>query len=87
MRATRLKDGEPYVKSIQYDETTYLYVEIYTDDDGASGNGEHARVGRWYGDRAACKALDPREVDLYPFVLTNEPDPFDLACERRHDAD
>lgn len=43
-------------------------------------------VGHWYGTRAECEALDPKAVTLHP--LTDEadnPDSFDLACERRHD--
>jgi hypothetical protein len=49
------------------------FVEIYMDDDGGSGYGDHARVGRWYGSRKACEALavSPtrlrREVNLYPW--------------------
>ena len=42
------------------------YLEVYTDDDGASGLGENARMGRWYGTVAECRALDPRRVTLYP---------------------
>jgi hypothetical protein len=43
------------------------YAEVYTDDDNASGYGENAMVGRWYGSRAECERLDPNQVRLYPW--------------------
>jgi len=60
---------------------------------GINAGGWHAiifdeateRVGYWYGTRAECEALDPREVTLRPMQLNDGPDQFDLACERRHD--
>jgi len=39
-------------------------LEVYTDDDGASGYGENAMVGYWYGTREECEAKDPKEVRL-----------------------
>ena len=72
-------------RSIGYSAGGY-YVEIYTDDDDASGYGDHAMVGRWYGTRAECEALDARTVRLRAMAREDSPDPFDLACERRHDA-
>lgn len=73
-----------YSKEVCYDSYGY-YAEVYTDDDGASGYGDHAKVGRWYGTRAECEAIDPRRVRLYPKTSDSRPDEFDLACERRHD--
>jgi len=73
-----------YSKSIGYDGGGY-YAEVYTDDDDASGYGEHAMSGRWYGTREECEAVDPRKVNLYPITADHSPDPFDVACERRHD--
>lgn len=73
-----------YEKTFGYDSGG-TYVEIYTDDDGASGNGDNPMVGRWYGPRDECLKLDPATVPLHPLRLDNSPDPFDLACERRHD--
>ena len=61
------------------------FLEVYTDDDDASGYGDHPMVGRWYGPRAECLALDPATVPLYPKEYHEGSDPFDLACERRHD--
>jgi len=72
-------------KRVLIDETGYWYAEVYTDDDNASGYGEDARVGRWYGSRAACEAIPANRVKLYPVERDNSPDPFDLACERRFD--
>jgi hypothetical protein len=71
-------------KTIGYDGYGY-FAEVYTDDDGASGYGENAKVGRWYGSRQDCEAVDPRKVRLYPATHESGVDPFDLACERRHD--
>jgi hypothetical protein len=42
------------------------FAEVYTDDDDASGYGDNAMIGRWYGTREACEAVDPEEVKLYP---------------------
>jgi len=61
------------------------FAEIYTDDDGDTGYGDHARSGRWYGTREQCEAVDPREVKVYPTRSSERPDDFDLACERRFD--
>ena len=61
------------------------YAEVYTDSDGGSGLGDNPRIGTWYGTWEACVALDPREVTLYLMDSAEQPDAFDLACERRHD--
>ena len=61
------------------------FAEVYTDDDHASGYGDNPRIGRWYGTRQECEALDPKTVPFRPRVASDEPDPFDLACERRYD--
>jgi hypothetical protein len=61
------------------------YAEVYTDDDNGSGYGDHPRVGRWYGTRQECEAISPRKVTLHSVGLDTSPDPFDLACEHRHD--
>lgn len=45
---------------------------------------ETEREGHWYGTRAECEAVPISEVKLYP-IRDAGPDPFDLACERRHD--
>lgn len=74
----------PYSKTIGQDGNGH-YAEVYTDDDGASGYGDGALIGRWYGSRAECEAVDPDVVVLHPLKLSSLPDPFDLACERRHD--
>lgn len=71
-------------KSIGYDAGGY-YAEVYTDDDGASGHGDNARVGRWYGTQAECLAVDPATIPLRPMRTYDAPDAFDLACERRFD--
>lgn len=73
-----------YATQIQHTPWGYR-LEVYTDDDGASGCGENAKVGYWYGNRQACAALDPAEVTLYPMSDESGVDEFDLACERRHD--
>ena len=68
------------------------FLQVYTDDDGASGYGDNAMVGCWYGPpgphaRAACEAMakTPEKVKLYPMAVDESPDPFELACERRYD--
>lgn len=61
------------------------YAEVYTDDDDASGYGDNAKSGRWYGTREECEKLDPRKVKLYLIGHCEGIDPFDLACERRYD--
>jgi hypothetical protein len=76
--------AKSYSKSIAYDGGGY-YAEVYTDDDDASGYGDNAMVGRWYGSRAECEAVKPEAVKLYPLTVEHGPDPFDLACERRFD--
>lgn len=76
--------GAKLSKTLGYDAGGN-FVEVYTDDDGASGYGDNAKVGRWYGTPAECDALDPSEVELHPMRGSDAPDPFDLACERRHD--
>ena len=58
---------------------------VYTDDDGASGYGDHAMFGYWYGTKEECEAVDPRTVTLYPMTDDDGPDSFDMACERRFD--
>lgn len=72
-------------KSICYGPDGY-YAEVYTDDDGGSGYGDNPRIGRWYGTRAECERISPLAVRLEPIRCDDSPDPFDLACERRHDA-
>lgn len=71
-------------KTIGYDAGG-TFAEVYTDDDDGSGYGDHPRVGRWYGTRAECEALDPRMVKLYSARGEERPDEFDIACERRWD--
>lgn len=61
------------------------YAEVYTDDDGASGYGDNARIGYWYGTREECERLDPNCVPLYPIAPETRADEFDYACERRSD--
>jgi len=82
-----IREKMKYSTSIEYDAGG-IHLVVYTDDDGASGNGDNARVGRWYGSRADCErmARTPERVPLHP--MREEPeraDPFDLACERRYD--
>lgn len=71
-------------KTLGYDAGG-CFAEVYTDDDDGSGYGDRAKVGRWYGTRAECDAVDPATVKLYPVGRRDEADPFDLACERRWD--
>ena len=73
-------------KTVQCDSYGW-YAEVYTDNDNASGDGDNAKVGRWYGTRAECEAVRAEDVDLHPFDATpgGGVDEFDLACERRHD--
>lgn len=72
-------------------KSSYMYdagggfIEVYTDDDGASGYGDNPRAGRWYGTREECNAVSPEVVPLFPVEYSDRPDEFDLACERRHD--
>ena len=68
-------------KSIGQDAGGY-FVEIYTDDDAASGYGDNARVGRWYGTLAECEAMAPERVRLYRWRYDDRDiDPFDVAEE------
>ena len=62
-------------KSIAYDSWGY-YAEAYDD--------ETEREGRWYGSRSECEAVPVSDIELHP-IRDNGVDPFDLACERRHD--
>jgi hypothetical protein len=71
-------------KTVLWDNYGY-YAEVYTDDDNGSGCGDNPRIGRWYGSREDCERLDPSTVPLRPLSCDDSPDPFDLACERRHD--
>lgn len=71
-----------YATSVGYDAGG-KYLEVYTDEDDASGYGDNARVGRWYG--PDCATVDPSTVPLYPITASDGPDPFDVACERRND--
>ena len=71
-------------KTIGYDSAGY-YAEAYDDDDGGSGYGGDARVGRWYGSRSECEAVDVDSIDLRPVTHRHTPDPFDLSCEQRND--
>ena len=71
-------------KTLGYDAGGW-YAEVYSDTDGGSGYGDCAMVGRWYGSRGECEAVDARTVRLYPMVTSERPDEFDLACERRFD--
>mgnify|MGYP006953840855 CR=1 FL=1 len=65
----RLKPGEPFKRSVELHEgggwAGYCAV-IYTDDGGASGNGNNPMVGYWYGTRQDCHDVPATEVDLYP---------------------
>jgi len=73
-----------FSKQVTYGEGGWR-AEIYTDDDDASGYGDRARIGFWYGSRAECEAVDPSKVTLYPMQPEEGIDQFDLACERRYD--
>lgn len=82
MKPRRLKAGEPFEKTVQYGPGG-CHALVYTGPE-LEGGGARDLVGAWYGTRAQCEALDPREVDLFPPVYSDV-DPFDLACERRWD--
>lgn len=62
-----------------------IYAEVYTDDDDASGYGENAMSGRWYGTLEQCQNINPVEVILRPICYKDQPDEFDVMCERRWD--
>lgn len=72
-------------KVVLLDSQWGYFAEVYTDDDGGSGYGDNPRVGRWWGSRAECEAVDPLAVSLRPMGTDSTADPFDLACERRFD--
>jgi len=55
-----------YSRWIGYAATGHCYLEVYTDDDGASGYGDNAMVGRWWGTRAECEAYPSEDVTLRP---------------------
>ena len=63
-------------KEIGYDAGGY-YVEVFDD--------VTEKIGRWYGERAECEALNPRKVKLWARRRDSCVDQFDLACERRFD--
>ncbi len=72
-------------KAVLLDPQWGYFAEVYTDDDAGSGYGDNPRMGRWWGSRAECEAVDPRSVSLRPMEADTSPDPFDMACERRFD--
>jgi hypothetical protein len=81
--ARRLRRGEAFEKVVLCGAGGW-FAQVYTGPE-IDGGGPVDLVGGWYGSRAACEAIDPRAVDLYPRQLSTELDPFDLACERRWD--
>ena len=72
------------VKTVTFGEGGWR-AEVYTDDDDGSGYGNNPMVGYWFGTRKECEAINPNKVVTYPADYSEEPDPFDLACERRWD--
>lgn len=52
---------------------------VYTDDDGGSGYGDHARLGYWYGTKEECEAVAPESVRIYPISDGSGSPPYDAA--------
>lgn len=73
-----------FSKQVTYGQGGWC-AEFYTDDDNASGYGNNARVGYWYGTREECEKVDISEVVMSPMRYNESPDPFDMMCERRFD--
>jgi hypothetical protein len=76
-----------WVAEVLYDSYGH-FVEWYSDDDGASGNGGDVKMAYWYGTREDCIAVsgfDPPPGSVVGVTRTSKSDPFDLACERRFD--
>ena len=72
-------------KTVEYTGGSGYCATVYTDDAGGTGYGDNPRVAYYYGSREECEALDPYTLKLEPMALSDGPDPFDLACERRFD--
>lgn len=53
------------------------YAEVY--------DTERDMLGRWYGSRAECEAVEAAKVSLHPFTVDDYADDFDLSCERKFD--